>query len=61
MIASEKVVWPGEGGCWFCFSDEGDLLFDTEFDTYLHKECLEEVLKEDPEHPEAKFMKYLLE
>jgi predicted component of viral defense system (DUF524 family) len=40
---------------------EDDLVFDTEFDTPVHISCLKKILEEDPDHPEAKFMKYLLE
>lgn len=34
---------PAKGGCWFCCTDDetGDWLFSGEFDTYLHKHCLE--------------------
>lgn len=28
------------GGCWYCGEDTGELLFCSEFDTYLHLECL---------------------
>ena len=50
---------PQEGGCWFCNTDDGKLLFDTEFDTYVHAECIRKALKEND--PEAKIMSYLLE
>ncbi len=36
---------PGNGGCWYCYTDdEGEWLFSCEFDTYLHKSCLEKEL-----------------
>ena len=37
------------------------LVFDLEFDTYVHKSCIRKALEEDPENPEAKLMEYLLE
>ena len=46
--------------CWFCRKDKTDS-FDSEFDTYLHLDCLRDILKGNPDHPEAKHMKYLLE
>ena len=52
-----ETVFP----CWFCNSTEGDLLFDMEFDTPVHADCIRKTLADDPEHPEAKHMKYLLE
>lgn len=52
---------PTQGFCWFCSTDDGDMLFDTEFDTNVHESCLREKLKAEPDHPEAVFMTYLLE
>lgn len=46
--------------CWFCGKGNCDE-FDTEFDTFLHRQCLIDVLDKDPNHPEAELMKYLLE
>jgi len=37
-----------------------DLVFDSEFDTLVHRSCLKEVLRKVPDHPEANKMKYLL-
>lgn len=56
-----KRVEPGHGGCWFCYQQDGELIFETEFDTYVHLKCVREALAQDPQHPEAKFMRYLLE
>lgn len=53
-------VQPGDGGCWFCYTQSDDMLFDGEFDTNVHKECLEAELKANPDHPEAQLMAYLL-
>jgi len=54
-------VSPSNGGCWFCCRKDGDdLSFDVEFDAYVHLGCVRATLKDDPKHPEAKFMKYLL-
>lgn len=47
--------------CWFCGKSEGEMVFDTEFDTTLHLSCLKKELQLDPENPEANIMKYLLE
>jgi hypothetical protein len=56
-----KRVTPMEGGCWFCWTDVGNMVFDMEWDTYVHIECIRKVLRKDPEHPEARPMRYLLE
>lgn len=60
-----KTVYPSEGGCWFCYTDECTdqlpLVFDTEFDTWVHRECIRVALLADPEHPEARAMRYLIE
>jgi hypothetical protein len=55
-------VWAGQGGCWFCSHDDdvGTAVFDSEFDTMVHLDCLKEVLEKNPRHPEAKHMAYLL-
>lgn len=52
---------PEEGGCWFCFTESDDMLFDSEFDTNVHVSCLKNVLEKEPDNPEAQLMKYLLE
>ena len=56
------VLYPHEGGCWFCNQDNEheDLIYDCEFDTFLHWSCLKKTLEEYPDHPEAMLMKYLL-
>jgi hypothetical protein len=56
-----KVTFPN--GCWFCDNDDEheSLYFEFEFDCYVHKTCLKRVLQDDPQHPEAVLMKYLLE
>ena len=50
---------PEKGGCWFCLSDKGTLLYDTEFDTFVHEKCLREKLAEGD--MEAKWMSYLID
>lgn len=51
-----EEVSPKDGGCWFCKSiDAEELIFDTEFDTYLHYSCLEQAWRE------VNLMVYLLE
>jgi len=59
-MTERKPLSPVNGGCWFCQKDGCDA-FDTEFDTNLHIECLKKALANDPNDPEAKCMKYLLE
>lgn len=54
-------VSPTHGGCWFCFKVDNNMVFDTEFDTWLHLDCLKQALKDNPNDPEAQFMLYLLE
>ncbi len=45
--------------CWFCGGLDGELLFEIEFDTFVHKKCLEEALEKEDE--EAEIMSYLLD
>jgi len=53
----QDFVDPCSGGCWFCNSQEdGVWLFSREWDAYVHKECLLETLKRDPEDQEALIM-----
>jgi hypothetical protein len=54
-------VSPSDGGCWFCSTRTDDMLFDTEFDTYVHKDCLTAELFDHPDNPEAQIMSYLLD
>lgn len=52
---------PNQGGCWYCNDDAPQgLVFDTEFDTFVHLSCLNEAVK-DPNDEEAQIMAYLLE
>lgn len=53
---------PTAGGCWFCHKDDENetLMVDHEFDTLVHKSCLQNTLNEHPDHSEAVLMKYLL-
>lgn len=30
---------PDDGGCWYCYTDDGQLAFCWEFDTWVHPEC----------------------
>ena len=57
---TETIAAPEHGGCWFCNIKNDELVFDTEFDTNVHKECIMAALKHDPNHREAIYMKYLL-
>lgn len=52
---------PSQGGCWYCYDDAPQgLVFDTEFDTFVHLSCLNEAVK-NPNDEEAQIMAYLLE
>ncbi|WP_172455358.1 hypothetical protein [Paenibacillus sp. BIHB 4019] len=53
-------VSPNQGGCWFCSTKTDDMVFDTEFDTYLHENCRRKELENDPDNIEAQIMSYLL-
>jgi hypothetical protein len=44
---------PNEGGCWFCYDDEGEMYFSVEFDCYYHLNCLRKARQDDPNNPEA--------
>jgi hypothetical protein len=57
----EKVyASPLDGGCWYCQTKDDTLVYDSEFDTLVHIECIKSALRIDPEDQEAKFFKYLL-
>lgn len=49
------------GGCWFCYTQTDDMLFDVEWDTYVHAQCIRDALAREPDHPEADLMRYLIE
>ena len=51
---------PTQGGCWFCWHKDNDLIYDGEFDTFVHVDCIKSVLKTDPDHSEASIMRYLI-
>jgi len=57
---ADKAQKKADDVCWFCGKDGCDA-FDTEFDTFLHIECLRAALEKEPDHPEATHMKYLLD
>ena len=42
---------PNDGGCWFCYTDDGELSFSMEFDTWFHMDCLSKALEKG--NPEA--------
>ena len=56
----KKRVSPQDGGCWYCETEDDDLVYDCEFDTMVHTKCIEEALQRNPDDAEAKFLKYLL-
>lgn len=45
---------PQNGGCWYCHGDK-DLIFSTEFDTFVHEDCIKEAA-EDSDDREAQIM-----
>lgn len=52
-----KNVCPTKGGCWYCHTDEGEMYFSGEFDTYIHLECIREVaLINDPNDLENRIL-----
>lgn len=52
-------ISPHEGGCWFCNTkDQRPMVFDEEFDTLVHIECIKKSLTAGS--PEAEIMSYLL-
>ena len=61
LVVREKYVSPNDGGCWFCHTNEGEMYFDFEFDTYVHLECVVKALLENKEHSEGVYMTYLLD
>ena len=46
--------FPTQGGCWFCYMDDEDMHFSTEFDTWFHMDCLNKELEDG--NPEAEIM-----
>lgn len=57
-------ISPNNGGCWFCHTQDDDLVFDWEFDTFVHENCIKSALNRLNQDPiiqdEAIFMAYLL-
>jgi hypothetical protein len=55
---------PTEGGCWFCHRNDGELVFEDEFDTFVHINCIRVALKDSDKsgkpYQEAELMAYLL-
>ena len=52
----KRKVSPSKGGCWYCFIQDDKLLFDTEFDTFVHLSCVEKAVRNEPEDPEARII-----
>lgn len=48
---------PNDGGCWFCETDDnkGGWAFSSEFDAYVHVQCLRTAAR-CPDDPEAAIM-----
>jgi len=45
---------PIDGGCWFCYTDDGEMFFSCEFDTWFHMDCLHVSLEKG--NPEAEII-----
>jgi hypothetical protein len=56
----EKYLDEKNDKCWFCGKNGCDE-FDTEFDTYLHRQCLINELENNPDNLDALIMKYLVD
>lgn len=52
----QEVATPQNGGCWYCHRKDGSLVFDCEFDTFVHKSCTAKALKTDPRDREARII-----
>jgi ADP-ribose pyrophosphatase len=52
----ELIASPQNGGCWYCHKKTDDMMFSTEFDTAVHKECIEQAAQ-DPSDREAQIFK----
>jgi hypothetical protein len=56
---------PAVGGCWFCHNDPAKIhliyTFTQEFDSWVHRECVIEALREDPADVEAQVIARELE
>jgi hypothetical protein len=50
-----NIVFPHDGGCWYCCTKTENMWFSMEFDTYVHESCLREAL-EDKTNREAQIM-----
>lgn len=51
---------PVHDGCWFCCIRNADLVFDGEWDTMVHIQCVKRELVFNPQNEEAWHMNYLL-
>jgi len=38
-------ITPQNGGCWYCHKTDYPLVFSIEFDTFVHLDCIKEMLK----------------
>jgi hypothetical protein len=59
LETNQREIEKDGGACWFCDVKDDDLVVETEFDTYVHIDCVRARLKEYPLDPEANLMKYL--
>lgn len=48
---------PQEGGCWYCHTEDENLVFSLEFDTFVHVKCIQAAIEADPTDREARFFK----
>ena len=46
---SPELVYPSNGGCWYCYRKTDDMLFSSEYEFYVHEECIVDHLEEYPD------------
>ena len=51
-----KARMPSSGGCWYCYSDQDLDAFSLEFDTYIHRICVERWMKANPRDDEVRII-----
>lgn len=51
-----ESIDPGDGGCWYCYDDQGWMQFSLEFDTYVHADCIRRHIEVSGLDDEAKIL-----
>ncbi|WAB25124.1 hypothetical protein M3_0173 [Lysinibacillus phage vB_LfM_LysYB1] len=52
----QEKATPQDGGCWYCHKRDGGLVFDIEFDTFVHKSCTAVALTKHPVGTETRII-----